>query len=119
MRLLKQGLPIQSQHRYVQPWGGQQEGSEYESANGARILNEADKGFNAFTEDGREKQMVVQMCEVILGLLSVSKVARAGNRSVFANGNSYIENKNSGPRTRLQGKGGVLTLNMSVRRSFC
>ena len=37
-------------------------GVEYEAANGATIPNEGEKRLTAFTEDGREKGMVVQIC---------------------------------------------------------
>ena len=63
--------------------------------------NGAAKMFNAFTEEGRDKKMVVQICDVAQGLLSVSKVVRAGNRVVYDNENSYIENKIYGERTWL------------------
>ena len=55
-------------------------GVEYEAANGATIPNEGEKRFTAFTEDGREKGMVVQICDVNQGLMSVSNLDAAGNR---------------------------------------
>ena len=93
-------------------------GVEYEAANGATIPNEGEKRFTAFTEDGHEKGMVVQICDVNQGLLSVSKLNAAGNLVVFDDADSYIQNKKSGEKTWMRRNGGMFTLKMWVRRPF-
>ena len=55
----------------------------YEVASGHQIPNEGEKRFQAVTEEGREKQMTLQVCDVNQGLLSVRKMVDAGNRVVF------------------------------------
>ena len=98
------------------PGPASRKGVEYEAANGATIANEGEKKFSAFTEDGREKKMVVQICDVNQGLLSVSKLNAAGNRVMFDDDNSYIQNKSSGEKTHMKRKEGMFTLKMWVRR---
>jgi len=93
-------------------------GVEYEVANGERIPNEGEKKFKAVTDEGKVKQMVMQVCDVNQGLLSVSKATAAGNRVVFDSEGSYIQNKSSGDITWLKEKGGMYTLRLWVRRPF-
>ena len=49
-------------------------GVKYEVANGHFIPNEGEKKFEAMTEEGTNKMMTMQVCDVTQGLLSVSKV---------------------------------------------
>ena len=70
------------------------------------------------TDEGAIKKMVVQVCDVNQGLLSVSKATAAGNRVVFDLDGSYIENKTSGERTWLKEKGGMYALRLWVKRPF-
>ena len=93
-------------------------GVEYEVANGVSIPNEGEKRFTAVTEEGKEKNMVVQVCDVNQGLLSVSKAVAAGNRVVFDGDGRYIENKRSKERTWMRAEGGMYTIKMWVRRPF-
>ena len=102
----------------TKPGVASRKGVEYEAANGATIPNEGEKKFSAFTEDGREKKMTVQICDVNQGLLSVSKLNMAGNRVMFDGDDSYIQNKASGEKTWMKRKGGMFTLKMWVRRPF-
>ena len=95
-------------------------GVEYEVANGVTIPNEGEKKFVAVTEEGNEKKMVVQVCEVNQGLLSVSRACANGNRVVFdsdPNG-SYIEHKKTGEKTWMKLENGMYTIRMWVRRPF-
>ena len=62
------------------------------------------------------KSVVVQVCDVHRGLLSVRKITRSGNRVVFDNEGSYIENKSTGEVTRLNDDGGMYELTMWVKR---
>ena len=93
-------------------------GVMYEVASGHRIANEGEKRFQAMTEEGREKKMVLQVAEVNQGLLSVSKAAAAGNRVVFDDAGSYIENRKSGEKTWLKEKNGMYILKLWVKRPF-
>ena len=62
--------------------------------------------------------MVMQVCDVNQGLLSVSKATASGNRVIFDQDGSYIENKLSGERTWLHQKNGMYTLKLWVKRPF-
>jgi len=93
-------------------------GVMYEVASGHQIPNEGEKKFQALTEEGREKQMTLQVCDVTQGLLSVTKMVAAGNKVVFDNEGSYVENKMSGDRTWLREKNGMFIMKLWVRRPF-
>ena len=75
------------------------QGITYEVANGVRIANLGEKAFIGITEDGQDKQINAQVCEVNKALLSVSKAVKAGNVVVFDEDGSYIENKPTGQKT--------------------
>ena len=91
-------------------------GVEYEVANGVSIPNEGEKRFTAVTEEGKEKNMVVQVCDVNQGLLSVSKAVAAGNRVVFDGDGSYIENKTSKKIVKIEKVQGGYLLNLWVKK---
>jgi hypothetical protein len=100
------------------PGPASRRGVEYEVANGERLPNEGEKKFSAVTAEGSTKLMVMQVCDVNQGLLSVSKATAAGNRVVFDSHGSYIENKTSGERTWLAERNGMYTLKLWVKRPF-
>ena len=68
--------------------------------------------FNAFTEQGREKTLVVRICEVNQSPLSVSKGLKAGNRVVLDNPTGFIESNNSVEETWLHDQEGMVTFKM-------
>ena len=96
------------------PSAASRRGVEYEVANGQRVPNEGEKRFNAITEDGVDKKVVMQVCDVNQGLLSVSKMTAAGNRVVFDEEGSYIEDKNTGEITWMEKRNGMFTLKLWV-----
>ena len=57
-------------------------GVAYEVASGHQIPNEGEKRFTAVTEEGSEQKMVLQICDVNQGLLSVDKMNATGNKVV-------------------------------------
>ena len=102
----------------TRPGAAHKRGVQYEVANGERIPNEGEKRFQAWTEEGQEKRMVMQVCEVNQGLLSVSKAVAAGNRIIFDKEGSYIVSKASGEATKLEEKNGMYVLKLWVQRHF-
>jgi len=88
----------------------------YEVANGTQIPNEGEKRFIAVTEEGVEKKLVLQVCDVNQGLISASKLAAAGNRVMLDDDASYVENKTSGQRTWLKNRNGMYIMSLWVRR---
>ena len=71
-------------------------GVEYEVADGSKIPNLGQKEFLAWTDEGDRRRMKVQVTEVNKALLSVSRIVQAGNRVVFDEEGSYIEDKTTG-----------------------
>ena len=69
-------------------------------------------------EEGKQKKVVLQVCDVNQGLLSVSKATSSGNRVMFDSDGSFIENKMSGDRTWLKDKNGMYMLKLWVKRPF-
>ena len=68
------------------------------------------------TEEGVEKKLVLQICDVNQGLSSKSKLAAAGNRVMLDDDASYVENKTSGQRTWLKNRNGMYIMSLWVRR---
>ena len=60
--------------------------------------------------------MTAQVCAVNKMLMSVSKVTGKGNKVVFDDEGSFIENKATGERTWLTQSGGMCYLEMWVSR---
>ena len=91
-------------------------GVTYEVANGVETPNLGERKFLGFTEEGGQRGIIAQICAVNKTLMSVSKVAAQGNRVVFDDEGSYIEDKASGERTCMQQVGGMYMLKMWVSR---
>ena len=100
----------------TEPGPASKRGVEYEIADGTRIPNEGEKKFEAVTGEGQHKKLVIQVCGVNQGLLSVSKATAAHNRVVFDEEGSYILNKENGEVTWLTEKKGMYMLKLWVRR---
>ena len=97
-------------------WGSRK-GVEYEVANGDTIPNLGEKKFNGVTETGITRNLTAQVCEVNKALLSVKKIIAAGNKVVFDDAGSYIEDKKSGEKMWLKEEGGMFLLRMWVKNS--
>ena len=69
-----------------------------------------------FTEEGGQRGITAHVCAVNKTLMSVSKMAAQGNRVIFGDDGSYIEDKASGERTWMQQVGGMYILQMWVSR---
>jgi hypothetical protein len=93
-------------------------GVEYEVANGVTIPNLGEKCFVAVAEEGQRRKMRAQVCAVNKALLSVSRMVQAGNRVVFEQSGSYVEDLHSGERMHMEEKGGMYMLKVWVERGF-
>ena len=91
-------------------------GVEYQVADGTRIPNPGERMFVGYTEDGAANGMIAQVCAVNETLLSVSRLTKRGNRVVFDDDGSYVENKTTGQRTWMTQDGGMYTLKMWVSK---
>ena len=82
-------------------------GVEYEVANGVVIPNLGEKTFAFTTEEGAERKITAQVCEVNKGLLSVRKMVKAGNGVIFDEPYSYIEDKSTGEQIAINEENGM------------
>ena len=90
-------------------------GVQYEVANGVRIPNLGEKQFKGFTAEGLPRNLKAQVCEVNKALLSVNRLVQTGNRVVFDDAGSYIQDKTTGEKMWLREQGGMYMLKMWVR----
>ena len=93
-------------------------GVEYEVADGTKIPNKGEKTFTGETKESIARRITAQVADVNKALLSVSKITKAGNRVVFDEDGSYIEDKVTGQKMWMEHEGGMYTLKMWVRRPF-
>ena len=91
-------------------------GVEYEVANGTRIANEGEKTFNAYTAGGAIRTITAQICDVNKPLLSVRKIVESGNKVVFEQSGSYIEDCQTKERMKMEVAGGMYMLKIWVNR---
>ena len=96
---------------------GSQAGVMYEVANGELVPNEGEEEFVAETEDGHLKSIVAQVCKVNKGLMPVKKMCQHGNRVIFDDEGSYIQNKRTGEVTWLREAVCVYQLSFWVKRN--
>jgi hypothetical protein len=93
----------------------QRRGVVYEVANGVRIPNWGEKRFVGVSNEGIERGMTAQVCDVNKALLSVKKIVAAGNRVVFEDEGSYIQDKMTGQCMCIEEVGGMYMLRMWVK----
>ena len=85
-------------------------------ANGEVIPNLGQKRIFAVTEEGIEKKLILQVCDVNQGLFSASKLAASGNRLIIDVDGSFVENKVSGQKTWLEKLDAMYILKLWVYR---
>ena len=88
----------------------------YRAANDTKIAIHGKKNICGYTAEGTKIGMDVQIAEVKKTLGSVRRICEAGNRVVFDEDGSYVENKSSGERTALQKEKGSYVLTLWVPR---
>jgi hypothetical protein len=100
----------------VRPTKMSENGGYYTSASGGAIYNEGERDVKGVTEDGQEVGMTFQVTKVRGPLGSVRRICEAGNKVVFDEEGSYIENKKSKKRTVIEKVKGVYVLKLWVKR---
>ena len=95
---------------------GSKRGVEYEVANGIRIPNMGQKKFVGVSDEGTTRTITAQVCDVNKPLLSVKKVMSAGNRVVFDDEGSFIEDKVTKEPMWLTEQHGMFMLKMWVQK---
>ena len=92
-------------------------GVRYTSAGRQKLPNLGEKRCLLGTEEiGTARGMTMQVANVQKALLSVSKAVDAGNRVVFDDGWSFMEDKRSGERTNTIRQGNLYTLDSWVKQ---
>ena len=67
------------------------------------------------SEEATERTMTAQVCDVNKALWSVKRVVKAGNRMVFDEDGSYIEDKQTGEKMWMEENNGMYILKLWVR----
>ena len=84
------------------------DGTYYIAATGDRVYNEGEKRVTCVTPEGHQQSWMFQVADVNKVLASVSRICESGqDRVVFQQGNSYIENVQTGRRTQMSERNGV------------
>ena len=91
-------------------------GVVYEVADGTQIPNLGERNFLGAMDDGTAKKVAVQVCAVNKMLMSVSKATSKGDRVIFDDEGSFIENMATGERAWPTQSGGMYYLKMWVSR---
>ena len=92
-------------------------GVRYTCAGGKKLPNLGEKRCMLGTDDSSTiRGLTMQVANVQKALLSVSKAVDAGNRVVFDEQWSFIEDKRTGERTTLQRQGNLYTLESWVKQ---
>ena len=87
-------------------------GIVYEVADGTQIPNLGVRRFVGIIYDGFAKGVTAQVCAVDKTLMSASEITGKGNKVVFDDDGSFIENKATGERSWLTQSGGMYYLKM-------
>ena len=91
-------------------------GVKYETASGDEIPKLGQRQFLGLTEEGGARGVTAQICAVNKNLMSVSKITAHGNRVIFDDEGSYIEDKETGEKTWMHRVQGMYMLEMWVSR---
>ncbi len=70
------------------------------------------------SDEGVERVLTCQVCEVSKGLLSVKKLTAAGHRVVMDENVAFIEDKTTGEKIWLEEVGGMYALRLWVPTGF-
>ena len=92
-----------------------QRGIEYEVADGTRIQNQGEKKFLGITEEGINRRITAQVCDVNKGLLSVGRMVGQGHKVVFDRIGSYIEDERTKQRLYMREERGLYMLKLWVK----
>ena len=104
-----EGLPIQETK-------DSKAGKEYTSADCGTIRNEGQRKFEGLTDDFVGFAMTAQVCEVNKFLAAASRICEAGNKVVLDEEGSYVENKATGRKTKVEKIGGTYRFRIWVKK---
>lgn len=84
-----------------QPTVATRSGFKYYGGDGSAIPHRGEVKFQGETERGSKFKMTAQVAKITKPLCSVRRMTQAGNRDVFDEAGSYVENKATGERTEI------------------
>ena len=91
------------------------DGTYYVAATGDRVYNEGERRITCVTPEGHVQSWMFQVADVNKVLASVSRICESGrDRVVFQKGSNYIENIESGRKTRMQERKGVYAIEACI-----
>ena len=90
---------------------------KYRSASGGAIVNEGERDLKGYSNEANRVDMTMQVAEVTKPLGSVRAFVKAGNKVVFDEGSSYIENKATGVRTGIEDRNGAYVFDLWIPRA--
>ena len=89
----------------------------YTAANGTDIANYGEKQLNGLNNEGEEAEITAQVADVRRNLASVVKMMDAGNRIVFDEEWSYIENKRTKRKTTMNRERGLMNFDVWIKKN--
>lgn len=91
------------------------ENKHYRAANGTKIKDQGGKRIVFKTDEGGLNSMQFRLADVTKTLASVSRMCKKGNRVIFDDDGSFIENKESGKRLAMKEENGVYVIDVMVK----
>ena len=106
----------QSQVYAVKQTEASRRGLRYRAANGTGIANEGEKCLKGYTIEASCVDMVMQVVAVTKPLGSARAIVKVGNRVVFDEGDSFVQNRATGKKTKINERNGAYVLDLWVPR---
>ena len=91
----------------IRPNEASRRGMKFCAANSTELDIYGEQNICCRDDKGTDLRLRMTCADVKKPLASVMKIVKKGNRVVFDDNGSYVENKESGARTRLREEGGV------------
>ena len=89
----------------------------YTTANSAKIYNQGERNLIISSFEGdKQRAMTFQVAEVSKALGSVSQIVKKGNRVVFDDDGSYIQDKTTGDVSWMRQAGGMYYIDLWVSK---
>ena len=90
------------------------QGLKYRAANGTPIANEGEKTLTGYTNEGKQVGITMQVAKVTKPLGSVRAMVEANNVVVFDRGNSFIMDKSTRVKTKIDERNGAYVFDLWV-----
>ena len=99
----------------IQETAASKGGVSYTVANGESVPNEGQRPIQGFTDSGHGMGITFQVTQVRKLLASVRKICEMGNKVVFDEEGSYVQNKQSGVKTVIDKRNGTYAFNIWIQ----